>query len=254
MSENTTPVNTQGQGNAAPADSAPVENASQNSVQNAQESSNSQSAAEPVNTDNRETMIPRARFDQVNNKLRQLEAKATDLQAYEQFEAELQKDPELTQAIAEVIQKRKQVSRPVETPSQPTGQPNSDPAVQKLAQQVFLMKAETNVQRYQSQCSDLLKQQQIPDYQVPMYKEAIERAVLQKLNGNLAVYDANVVAQATEETKQYFSQFLNPPKPAAPAPNVPVMKPNAPMQAKRFNNQQERAAFIAAGLRASKIS
>lgn len=251
MSENITPVNTQGQGTATPTDSAPAENLVP-SVQNAAESSATPSSAETVNTDNREAMIPRARFDQVNNKLRQLEAKATDLQAYEQFEAELQKDPELTQAIAEVIQKRKQASRPVETPLQPTNQPKSDPAVQQLAQQVFLMKAETNVQKYQSQCSDLLKQAQIPDYQVPMYKEAVERMVLQKLNGNLSVYDAGVVSQAVEDTKQYFSQFLNPPKAITPAPQVPVTKPNAPIEVRKFRTQADKIAYIANGLKASK--
>lgn len=246
------PVNVTGQSDAALAVSAPAQTASKESVQNVKESFDNGSSAETVNTDNsREQLIPRARFDQVNNELKRFKSRESDYQAYDQFESALKNDPDLAEAITQVIQKRRQVSQPVETPVQQTVQSKADPVVNKLAQEVFLMKAETNVNRYQAQCTDLLRQVQIPEHQMPMYREAIEQRVLQKLQGNLAVYDAGVVAQAVEETKQYFGQYLNPPKQQEAAPQIPVTRPNAPIEVQRFRSRDERTAYLASALRAS---
>lgn len=250
MSENFVDTSSAGSGTGATA-SAPVESVPQQTHQNVQVSE-APSSAETVKTDTQEHMIPKSRFDQVNTQLKALKEKEARYGYVEQFEKTLEQDPDLAAEIKAAFEKRKQRSQPVETQKSENRSQQVDPVVQGLAKEVFLMKAKENVGNYNSQFNQLAEQNNIPAEVRELYRHQYEQNVLARINGDLSVHNPDAALQAFQDTKQYLDRFVTQRTQPQVTPNAPVLKPNAPITANRPKNAQERMAFIASGIKASR--
>ncbi len=234
-------------------DSGVTDSATVKVNQNETQGNTAQASAETKNTDSAEYMIPKSRFDEVNNKYKELSTKQENLKAYEQLDSLLSQDQELADEIAGILEKRKQKSQPAPVPVSQS----ADPIVGNLAKKMAYMEAKDNVRQYGADFETVFKSSGLPDSAKPLYKMHVEQSVLQNLNGALwGDYNQNVVQKAFEETKQLLDPLVQQTSQAylqtKEAQRVPVSKPNAPMQTTRFKTANERTAFIANGLKAGR--
>lgn len=213
-----------------------------------------QASAETKNTESaNEYMIPKSRFDEVNNNYKVLKQKEDAFRAYEQFDHLLAEDKELRDEIDSILEKRKQKSQPAQNQRQ--DQPVNN-IVNSLAQEVAYMKAERNVQSYSSEFEKAFASSGLPESARDLYKLHVEQNVLTQLNGELwRPYNSTVVKKAFEDAKQLLDPLVQKSTQSATqnvARNIPVSTPNAPMPSTRLRTPAERTAFIANRLRAGR--
>lgn len=231
-------------------DSAPVE-----ANQNNETSGNfANSSAETKNTDKAEHMIPKSRFDEVNNKYKELSSKSEQYKIYEQLDSILSEDENLAQEIAEVLEKRK---KPAQAKQTQNNNQSFDPVVGNLAKDVAFMKAERNVEQYHKDFESNFANSGLPESAKGLYKMHVEQAVLSQLNGELwRPYNRDAVQKALEQTKQlldpYVQNVTKSYSEAKQGSNIPATRPNPPMQTTKLSTTKDRIAFIANGLKSGR--
>lgn len=231
-------------------DSAPVqENQTSETQGNAQ-----QTSSETKNTGNADFMIPKSRFDEVNNKYKAISARQEELKAYEQLDQMLQQDEKLAEEITQVLERRKQNSQPAPKQRENYSQ---DPVVGTLAKKMAYMEARENVQNYSNDFENAFKNSGIPESAKELYKLHVEQNVLSSLNGELwRPYNSESVKQAFENAKKLLDPLVQQTTQSyvqsKEAQKIPTMKSNPPIQANRFRSTSDRASFIANSLKAGR--
>lgn len=206
-----------------------------------------QSSAETKNTESaNEYMIPKSRFDEVNNKYKALKDREQDLEIVDQLNNLFEQDSELAQEFETMIQKRVKARES----SQQTQTQAKDPTVENLSREVARLKAGQTVEKYTSDFQKLAKGENLTPEQAEVYREDVENLVVQMKKGDLTQYDPKIVSEAFETIKAKYSRLVQPQKPAA---NVPVNKaPNAPIETQKLNSREDRIRFIANGLKSGR--
>ena len=232
--------------------SAPSEN-----VQNVDNQEHVTQSAETKNTE--EYMIPKSRFDQVNDRYKELKAKEDALKDYEALDSLLQKDPSLAEQIESVFKsygESKNKPQP-EVAKQPQDQP-SDTRYETLAEELKRTRTDLSLDKYEKAYQDLSRD--VPDKYRYLFDQHVAMNLKENLGGDMSQFNPDALKSAFEKTNEFLKpviedgvqrneqaqQEYDANKQRA---QIPVTKSAPPVAEKRLRTREDRTAFLANALK-----